>query len=76
MDKYQRAVEEPRALLRTPDAAKRLGCAKQTLERWRTEGVGPKFVRLSPKIVAYDPSDLAAFVEARKVSSTSEPAAR
>jgi predicted DNA-binding transcriptional regulator AlpA len=73
MNRHTRAIEETPALLRTPDAAKRLGCAPQTLERWRTEGAGPRFVRLSPKLVAYDPVDLAAFVEARKAQSTGEP---
>jgi predicted DNA-binding transcriptional regulator AlpA len=65
-------TESNRRYVRTPDAAARLGCAAQTLERWRIEGGGPPFVKLSPKIVVYDLVDLDSWADARKVSSTSE----
>jgi predicted DNA-binding transcriptional regulator AlpA len=66
----QRATAEQR-YLRTPAAAARLGAAAQTLERWRIEGSGPPFVRLSSKLVTYDVEDLDAWCAARKVTSTS-----
>jgi hypothetical protein len=68
-EQAERAV---RRYLRTPAAAVRLSAAPQTLERWRVEGSGPPFVRLSAKLVVYDVVDLDAWCESRKVSSTSE----
>jgi predicted DNA-binding transcriptional regulator AlpA len=59
--------------VRTRAAAARLSAAEQTLERWRTQGLGPPFIRLSPKLVVYDVEDLDAWCSARKVLSTSEP---
>ena len=67
---------ETRRYLRTPAAATRISAAPQTLERWRTEGSGPPFVRLSPKLVVYDVQDLDAWCDSRKVTSTSEARAR
>jgi hypothetical protein len=72
-DKQDAPKPKPR-YLRTPGAAIHIGAAAQTLERWRIEGIGPPFVRLSPKLVVYDLADLDAWCAARKVSSTSEPA--
>jgi predicted DNA-binding transcriptional regulator AlpA len=62
---------QQRRYLRTPAAAEHIGAAAQTLERWRIEGNGPPFVRLSSKLVVYDVEDLDAWCAARKVTSTS-----
>lgn len=59
-------------LLRAPAAAEFLGIAQSTLSKWRLAGTGPRFCKLG-RSVAYDAADLAAFIEARKFSSTSEP---
>jgi hypothetical protein len=72
----EHAVATPRHYLRSPAAAAFLGAATQTLERWRVEGCGPPFIKLSNKLVVYDPRDLVALAEARKVSSTSSTSAR
>jgi len=51
---------------RTREAAQYLGVSPGTLEVWRCKGRGPRYSKLG-KVVVYDPSDLDAFREARKV---------
>jgi hypothetical protein len=54
--------------LRTPEeAAKALLRSPRTLERWRTNGTGPDFVRLG-RLVAYTDGALNAYV-ARQVNA-------
>ncbi|MDX2274351.1 MAG: helix-turn-helix domain-containing protein [Hyphomonadaceae bacterium] len=65
-------VRPPNGLLRVREAAARLGLAKSTLDRMRCEGRGPRFVKITGKIVGYDPTDLDAYAEGRKRQSTSE----
>jgi len=55
----------PRSL-RTREAAAYLGVAAGTLEVWRCKGRGPRYSKLG-KVVVYDPTDLDAFRESRKV---------
>lgn len=59
-------------LLRQRQAASLIALSTRTLERLRCIGGGPKFVRLSCGRIAYREEDLASWVEARIVSSTSE----
>jgi len=42
-----------------------------TLAKWRVFGSGPKFIRINRRI-AYDPKDIEDWLDARRVSSTSE----
>jgi predicted DNA-binding transcriptional regulator AlpA len=61
---------DPAPLL-TPEAvAARLSVKAKTLERWRTTGEGPLFVRISRKVVRYRRQDVDAFIDARVVAST------
>lgn len=46
------------AYLRTPEAAKYLGIAPGTLENKRYIGGGPRFRKISGRIVVYEQSDL------------------
>lgn len=62
----------PNGLLRVREAAARLGLSKSTLDKMRCDGRGPRFVKITGKIVGYDPADLDAYAEARKRRSTSE----
>ncbi len=62
------------ALLREADAARRLGTSVRTLQKWRWNGKGPRFVRLS-RAVRYDPADLDAFIAVGRRMSTSDPGA-
>ena len=62
-------------LLDTARAADHLGLSPRTLEKWRTAGGGPPFVKLGRR-VAYRQADLDAWVASQLRTSTSvEPAA-
>lgn len=59
-------------LVFTPaEAAARLLTKPRTLERWRTNGTGPRYVRIGRR-VAYRPCDLDAFVASQVRSHTGE----
>jgi hypothetical protein len=49
--------------------------AKSTMNRWRTEGCGPPYIKLGRKVF-YRRADLDAFLDSRIVNSTSEADAR
>jgi len=68
----QVAPRPPKGLKRVREAAARLGLSKSTLDKMRCDGRGPRFVKVTSKIVGYDPADLDAYAESRKQSSTSE----
>lgn len=62
-------------LLNTVQAAPLLGVSPGTLENWRTQGNGPKFIKTATGRrgkVLYDPSDIEAWKAANRYSSTSE----
>ncbi len=61
-------------LLSTVEAAPLIGVEPKTAENWRSLGLGPKFIRAG-RLVKYDPDDIAAWLSARRVSSTSEAVA-
>ncbi len=55
-------------LLDQRQAASRLGVPSvRTLESWRRRGYGPRFLRLSPRLVRYRASDIDRWLEARAV---------
>jgi hypothetical protein len=58
-------------LLTADEAAPYLGVAAGTLANWRVRGLGPKFLKVSSRVM-YDPDDIAAWRNARRASSTSE----
>lgn len=62
----------PNGLMRVREAAARLGLSKSTLDKMRCDGRGPRFVKVTSKIVGYDPADLDAYAEARKRQPTSD----
>jgi len=55
------------------DAAKVLGLAVATLQKYRVTGGGPAFMKLG-RAVRYDPRDLEEWKAQRRVRSTSEVA--
>ncbi len=59
-------------VLRPEDAADMLGCTVRTLSDWRLDGRGPKFVRVSSRMVRYRMIDLQRWLEDRVVGSTSQ----
>ena len=62
----------PKALINETEAARILGLSPKTLRRWRWAGKPPRFIRIGAAI-RYDPADLAAFIEAGRRNSTSDP---
>ncbi len=60
-------------ILRTPEAARKLGVSQSLLEKLRVYGGGPRFVKLGTRAVGYRPEDLEQWLEQRVRRSTSEP---
>ncbi len=60
------------ALVNEAEAAHLLSLSVKTLRRWRWAGKGPRFLKLGAA-VRYDQGDLAAFIEAGRRTSTSDP---
>lgn len=61
--------------LKTEEAAEILQVKPATLEQWRWNGKGPRFVKMG-RAVRYRKADLDAFIEARVFGSTTEAQAR
>lgn len=57
--------------LRTRDLAKRWGIKEQTIRVWRIKGTGPRYVRLTPTLVAYPLAEVERFEAERTFDSTS-----
>jgi len=53
--------------------AKILNLSPKTLQKYRLNGEGPKYIRVSARCVRYVLSDIIAWQAARRVSSTSDP---
>jgi predicted DNA-binding transcriptional regulator AlpA len=58
------------ALLTPKQVAENLSVSVKTLERWRMTGEGPRFCRLSPKVIRYLSGDIDAFVKSRAKRNT------
>ena len=58
------------ALLKPAEAARRLGVQERALERWRSTGGGPPYVKLGGKTLRYRTSDLEAFIASSVRRST------
>ena len=53
--------------LSTSEAADLIGVSARTLERLRERGLGPPYVRLTPRVVFYSRRDLDQWVAGRRV---------
>jgi excisionase family DNA binding protein len=62
---------DPEALLREVQAADLLNLSVRTLQAWRTQGLGPAFVRAG-RAIRYRRSDLLAWVHANVVAARIE----
>lgn len=51
--------------LGTEAAAEALGVSPGTMRRWRLEGTGPAYVRVSRNLVLYRPADLDHWLDAQ-----------
>ena len=61
-------------LINAKQTAQHLCITEGTLAKWRLNGEGPRFIRVNRRI-AYDPRDVNEWLDARRVSSTSQEAA-
>ena len=68
------AAPARRPRMRPPEAASYTGVAESTLAKLRVTGGGPSYSKVG-RLVLYDVGDLDAWLDARRVRSTSEPAA-
>ncbi len=60
------------ALVRTEDeAAERILSNRRTMARWRSQGVGPKFIKIGRR-VCYRDSDLEAWLDRQTRTSTAQ----
>lgn len=63
--------------LLTPEAvAARLHVVRRTLQRWRASGLGPAYVRLGPRRIAYSRDALEAWVDTCSYQSNAAEATR
>jgi predicted DNA-binding transcriptional regulator AlpA len=53
----------PTELLTDLEVAGALKMSRQTLANWRSDGRGPRFVKIGPRIVRYHRADLEAWIE-------------
>lgn len=63
-------VNDPDALMPEQRAARFLGVSARALQKWRHEGGGPQYVRLSSRCIRYRRRDLIGWSEARLKTST------
>ncbi len=61
-------------LLSEKETAKLLGFSIRSLQKWRTTGEGPLFVRVSARAIRYRREDLNRWIEERIRTSTTDPA--
>jgi predicted DNA-binding transcriptional regulator AlpA len=59
-------------LFTTPELASYLGVSVQFLEIGRTKGVGPAFIRVTPRMVRYQKRDVIAWLSERAHASTAD----
>lgn len=63
---------ELKKILTQKEAGNYIGISFLTLANWRVAGKGPRFVRLSPRKIAYRIEDLDRWLGERVYQSTSE----
>jgi predicted DNA-binding transcriptional regulator AlpA len=52
-------------LLRPEEAARRLGLTIRALDKWRSRGIGPRYVRLSARAIRYPLDGLEEWIASR-----------
>ncbi|MGZ8095403.1 MAG: helix-turn-helix transcriptional regulator [Methylosarcina sp.] len=71
--KKQKTIGELRRLLREDEAADYLGVVKKTLQAWRAQGKGPRYVRMNGRAIRYPEDALIEYQESLRVyRSTAE----
>jgi len=64
-------MQNTNPLLSTTDAAPQIGIKPTTLEIWRVQGKGPRYLKIG-RLVRYRLSDLTAWLDAQTRNNTSE----
>ena len=64
---------DPDALLTEQQASALLGITARALQKWRSKGSGPSFVRISSRCIRYRRRDIVDWAAERLKRSTSEP---
>ncbi|MDE2167223.1 MAG: helix-turn-helix domain-containing protein [Alphaproteobacteria bacterium] len=72
MDALTESPTSQRQYLRTVEAASFLGLSRRTLEKWRCVGGGPVYFKFG-RVCLYQLSDLKAWADAGRRTSTSDP---
>ncbi len=65
-------LENSKCLLTERNTALHISVSQKTLQNWRLQGKGPKFIRLSRGAVRYRLSDLEEWIESNCFQSTTE----
>lgn len=60
-------VKQPLIVLRPRDVEREYGIPEQTLANWRSTGRGPAFIRVSPRMVAYERAAIERWLSSRRV---------
>ena len=63
-----RPTTRPHHPVDTTDASLIVGCAPRTLDNWRSQGRGPRFIRVG-RLIRYRISDLEAYLDAGTVEA-------
>ena len=64
--------QSDRDMLNTAEAAEYLGLQPDTLERWRRQGRGPKYIRMEGWAIRYRRCDLESFIKQSTVETEDE----
>jgi predicted DNA-binding transcriptional regulator AlpA len=65
-------AHEPTLIVTPHQAARMVGLTIHTLQRMRTEGTGPRFIKLGKRRVGYRECDLNEWLESRVATSTAD----
>lgn len=56
----------------TKQLASHIGCAEVTVRSWRASGIGPQFIRVTPRQVRYRLEDVEKWLQERTIANTSQ----
>lgn len=56
-------VEMDRMLMRPSEVSAAINVSQNSLCAWRKKGIGPGFVRLSPRVIRYRPEDIVEYLQ-------------
>ena len=71
-NRKENGIEGIKPLVNERQAAKLLSVSPRALQKWRSNGRGPVFVRISKRCIRYRPEDLARWAADRIRRSTSD----